>query len=75
MKESIDGYTVEQKRAAVRTFIRKIVWDGENAPLHVFGNDKDCEFPTIPNKKNGNSDKNTSGISGDFKVPQGEDSE
>ena len=75
MKESIDGYTVEQKRAAVRTFIRKIVWDGENAHLHVFDNDKDCEFPTIPNKKRGDSDKNTSGISGGFKVPQGEDSE
>ena len=57
MGDNIDEYSVEQKRAAIRTFIRKIVWDGENADVYLFHNEGDCILP--------NSDA--------YLEPQGED--
>ena len=35
--DGIDEMSIEQKRAAVRTLVRKVVWDGKNAHVVLFG--------------------------------------
>ena len=36
-RDGIDGMTVEQKRAAIRTVVRKVIWDGQYAHVVLFG--------------------------------------
>ncbi len=47
-KTTVDDMTVEQKRAAIRTFVKEIIWDGQDAHVVLFGSDYEYEFPETP---------------------------
>ncbi|MCL2088170.1 MAG: recombinase family protein [Oscillospiraceae bacterium] len=46
-KDTIDDMTVEQQRMAIRTVVQKIVWDGKQIHLYLFGSDdkEDIDLP------------------------------
>ena len=47
-RTGIDGMSVEEKRAAIRTVVRKVIWDGVNVHVVLFGaNEDDIEFPDM----------------------------
>lgn len=47
-QENIDDMPLEQKRAAIRTVVRKVIWDGVNAHIVLFGSDEEeIEMPDI----------------------------
>jgi len=41
---SFDTMNIEQKRGAIRTFVKRIVWDGENIHMYLFGSEEDESF-------------------------------
>ena len=45
--KSIDGLGLEQQRAAVKTLVRKVVWDGEKAHMILFGAEGDVDLTGI----------------------------
>ena len=48
---SIDAMTVEEKRAAIRTVVRKVIWDGINAHMVLFGADEGAiELPDLADR-------------------------
>ena len=50
-RTNIDGMSVEEKRAAIRTVVRKVIWDGVNAHVILFGADEsDIEFPDMDDR-------------------------
>ena len=49
-RTSVDTMSVEQKRAAIRTGVRKVIWDGVNAHVILFGADEEIEFPDIKDR-------------------------
>ena len=56
-KDGIDEMTVEQKRVAIRTIVRKVVWDGVNAHVILFGvKDDEIEYPEIATAASGNTE-------------------
>ena len=43
--------SIEEKRAAIRTVVRKVIWDGVNAHVVLFGADEsDIEFPDMDDR-------------------------
>ncbi len=55
-RTNIDGMSVEEKRAAIRTVVRKVIWDGVNAHVVLFGADEgEIEFPDMDDRI-GNTD-------------------
>ncbi len=46
---TVDLMTLEQKRSAVRALVRKVVWDGRNVHMILFGaSEEDVEIPPLP---------------------------
>ncbi len=41
---TVDNMTIEQKRQTVRTFVKEVIWDGENAHIVFFGSDYEYPF-------------------------------
>ena len=73
-RDNIDSMTLEQKRSAVRTLVRKVVWDGTNAHVILFGvKDEDIEFPKNPDL-DGNMDVENPIEKSDTLTHWGEDS-
>lgn len=45
-RTSIEDLSIEEKRAAIRTVVHKVIWDGGNAHVVLFGADEsEIEFP------------------------------
>jgi DNA invertase Pin-like site-specific DNA recombinase len=47
-KNTVDEMTVEQKRTALRTIVKQVIWDGQDAHVVLFGSDYKYEFPETP---------------------------
>ncbi|MDO4568439.1 MAG: recombinase family protein, partial [Clostridia bacterium] len=44
---AIDDCTVEEKRRLLRSIVKKVVWDGENAHVYLFAGDGEADLPPV----------------------------
>ena len=76
--DNIDDMTVTQKRAAIRTVVRKVVWDGKVAHVVLFGSSKDeidwSTFPVDPEDDDNDPEGGGDGSDSPSGVRSGEDS-
>lgn len=57
-KDTIDTMTVEQKRAAIRTCVKKVVWDGKEVHVYLFGSEEgEIDFSSFSNPEDGSDDQ------------------
>ena len=50
-RTNIDEMSIEEKRAAIRTVVRKVIWDGINVHVVLFGADEgEIEFPDVDDR-------------------------
>ena len=76
--DNIDDMTVTQKRAAIRTVVRKVVWDGKVAHVVLFGSPEDeidwTTFPVDPEEDDNDPEGGGDGSDSPSSVRWGEDS-
>ena len=76
--DNIDDMTATQKRAAIRTVVRKVVWDGKVAHVVLFGSPEDeidwTTFPVDPEKDENDPECGGDGSDSPSGVRWGEDS-
>ena len=41
---TVDNMTIEQKRQTIRTFVKEVIWNGEDAHIVFFGSDYEYPF-------------------------------
>ena len=59
-RANIDEMSIEEKRAAIRTVVRKVIWDGVNAHVVLFGAEEgEIEFPDIEDRMGNMIDEST----------------
>ena len=76
--DNIDDMTVTQKRAAIRTVVRKVMWDGKVAHVVLFGSPEDeidwTTFPVDPEEDDNDPEGGGDGSDSPSGVRSGEDS-
>ncbi|MFI3114869.1 MAG: recombinase family protein [Clostridia bacterium] len=48
---TFDEMSVEQRRLAIKTFVTKVLWDGENVHIHLFGSTQNKCEPSCDNSE------------------------
>ena len=61
---NVDSLSIEQKRLAIRDFVKEVIWDGEYAHIVFFGGEYDDSLSKIvkmPESRDDNEDFYPSG--------------